>query len=144
PLMLRFPGLASRFGADRLVVVGAACFVIRAAVNALTSDPLILVAMAGVGGVGFACFIVGGVTYVSRHAPARLAATAQGLFSGLAMGLGQVVAGLGGGLVAGSLGLTGLFGVSAVVALLGTLVVGRAVLATPAVPAPPVSPRRRP
>src|SRR5204863_6986183 len=46
PLMLRFPGLASRFGADRLAVVGAACFVIRAAVNALTSDPLILVAMA--------------------------------------------------------------------------------------------------
>jgi MFS transporter, PPP family, 3-phenylpropionic acid transporter len=144
PVMLRFPALIGRFGPEPLVVLGAAIFALRAFVNAATADPAILVLMGAIGGVGYACFVVGGVTYVSRHAPARLAATAQGSFTGLAMGLGQVVAGFAGGALAGSLGLTGLFLVSGVVAVLGSIVLARAVLARPAEQADVANPAIRP
>jgi len=127
PIMLGFPRLAARFGADRLVVAGAAIFTIRAFVAAVTADPIILVALAAIGGAGYACFIVGGVTYVSRQAPSGLAATAQGLFSGLANGLGQVVAGVGGGAVAGAVGITGLFAASGALGLAAAGVVAAAV-----------------
>lgn len=128
PIMLSFGRLAARFGPERLVVAGAAIFTIRAFVAATTADPIILVVLAGIGGAGYACFLVGGVTYVSRHAPASLAATAQGLFSGLANGLGQVVAGVGGGVIAGALGITGLFAVAGVLGVGATVVVALAVL----------------
>jgi PPP family 3-phenylpropionic acid transporter len=127
PVMLTFPRLAARFGADRLVVVGAAVFTIREFGAALTSDPGVLVVLAGIGGVGYACFLVGGITYVSRHAPAELAATAQGLFSGLATGLAQVVAGMGGGAIAAMAGLTGLFATCGAVGIAGVGVVGLAI-----------------
>lgn len=127
PIMLGFPRLAGRFGAERLVVLGALLFTVRAFIGSATADPMILVLLAGIGGAGYACFIVGGVTYVSRHAPAGLAATAQGLFGGLANGLGQVVAGLVGGVIAGSIGITGLFGVAGVLGLGAAAVVALAV-----------------
>ncbi|HJW22422.1 MAG TPA: MFS transporter [Candidatus Limnocylindrales bacterium] len=127
PIMLTFPRLAARLGAERLVVAGAAIFTIRAFVAATTADPIILVLLAGIGGAGYACFIIGGVTYVSRQAQPGLAATAQGLFSGLANGLGQVVAGYGGGLIAGAVGITGLFGASGVLGLGAAGVVALAV-----------------
>jgi PPP family 3-phenylpropionic acid transporter len=141
PIMLTFPRLAARFGAERLVVAGAAIFTIRAFVAAVTADPIVLVVLAGIGGAGYACFIVGGVTYMSRHAPAGLAATAQGLFSGLANGLGQVVAGVGGGLIAGAAGITGLFGVAGVLGLAAAAVVAVAV-ARAAPPAGASAPER--
>jgi PPP family 3-phenylpropionic acid transporter len=128
PLMLRFPALQARFGADRLVVIGALVFSLRAFVNAFTSEPAVLVFMAGVGGIGFACFVVGGATYVSRHAPAELAATAQSLFSGVSMGLGQVVAGVAGGAIATVLSLQGLFAASGMLGLIAAVVLGRAIL----------------
>jgi PPP family 3-phenylpropionic acid transporter len=127
PIMLSFPRLVARFGADRILVAGAAIFTIRAFGAALATDPNVLVALAGLGGVGYAFFLIGGITYVSRHAPEGLAATAQGLFSGLATGLAQVVAGVGGGLVAGAVGLTGLFAASGALGLAAAGVVAGAI-----------------
>lgn len=142
PIMLTFPRLVARFGGERLVVAGAVIFTIRAFVAAATADPVILVVLAGIGGAGYACFLVGGVTYVSRHAPAGLAATTQGLFSGFGNGLGQVVAGLGGGIIAGAMGITSLFGVAGLLGLVAAGVVAMAVLRRPPAfdpgsPAPP-------
>jgi MFS transporter, PPP family, 3-phenylpropionic acid transporter len=127
PVMLRFPWLAARIGAERLVVAGVLVFALRALGAALTNDPGVLVALTAFGGIGFACFVVGGVTYVSRHAPARLAATAQSLFSGVSNNLGQVTAGVAGGRLADSIGLTGLFGTSAVLGVVAAVVVALAV-----------------
>ena len=54
---------------------------------------------------------VGGVTVVAARAPAGLGGTAQGLFSASA-GLATILGSLGGGAVAGALGIRGLFGVA--------------------------------
>ncbi len=134
PVMLGFPRLAARFGTNRLVVVGAVIFAVRELGVAVTADPNVIVALAAIGGVGYASFLIGGITYVSRHAPADLAATAQGLFSGLASGLAQVVAGIAGGTIAGAAGLTGLFAASGATGVAGTAVVARAVLGRRAAP----------
>jgi MFS transporter, PPP family, 3-phenylpropionic acid transporter len=120
PVMLRFPWLAERFGGDRLVVVGAGIFVVRAIVAAWTTEPWVLVVLAGIGGVGYACFLIGGITYVSRHAPPELAATAQSLFSGTAQGFGQVIAGYSGGVIAGLAGIPGLFSAAAITGIAAT------------------------
>ena len=127
PVMLGFPWLARRFGAERLMVAGILIFSLRAVGSALTDQPGVLIAMTGLGGLGFGCFVVGGVTYVSRHAPGRLAATAQSLFNGFANNLGQVTAGALGGRLAEGIGLAGLFGASAVLGVVASVVVAVAV-----------------
>lgn len=127
PIMLRFPWLAARIGGDRLLVAGAVVFTIRALLTAMTADPLALVVLSGLGGLGYACFLVGGVTYVSRHAPPELAATAQSLFSGTTNGLGQVAAGAMGGWIGFNLGLTGMFAVAGGLCLVAALVLTLAI-----------------
>src|SRR5258706_12280510 len=107
--MLRFPSLAARFGAERLLVVGALFIAGRSILAASANQPAVLLAASVLGGVGFAFFLVGGVTYVSEHVPSRLAATAQGIFQGVGNSMGQVVASAVGGSRAAFPGIRGLF-----------------------------------
>jgi MFS transporter, PPP family, 3-phenylpropionic acid transporter len=126
PVMLRFPWLVARLGVERLTVAGVLIFALRALGSAVTNEPGVLVALNAFGGLGYACFVVGGVTYVSRHAPRRLAATAQSLFSGVSNNLGQVTAGVVGGQLAAANGLVGVFGASAILGLVAAVVVALA------------------
>jgi len=127
PIMLRFPRIVARFGASRVLVAGAACFAGRALLASLSADPTVLVALSAAQGVGFACFMVGGVTYVSEHAPRNLAATAQGIFQGAGISLAQVTAAAVGGSVAGLVGVDRLFLLSAGLGTVATAVVAVAV-----------------
>ena len=68
--MYSFPRLAGRFGAERLLVVGAIAFALRAALAALATEPAMLVAIAPLEGIGFAGTFVGGVTVLAARAPA--------------------------------------------------------------------------
>ena len=81
PLMLAFPNLARRFGAERLVLVGAVAFGLRAAGVALVSAPWLIVAVSPLAGIGFAFFYVGTVTWVAGALPREVQATAQGVFT---------------------------------------------------------------
>lgn len=128
PLMLAFPAIARRYGAERLLVVAAVAFAVRAAIWAAVSDPWLYVATAPLGGVGFAFFYVGTVTYVSRAVPASVQATAQGIFSGTAFSLGSILGAVVGGQLAGPLTIPGLFAVSAGATLAGAAIVLRATL----------------
>jgi predicted MFS family arabinose efflux permease len=65
-------------------------------------------------GGAFALFLVGGVMYVSRHAPAGAAATAQGMLVAIVFGLAQIVGPGIGGLVADQLGLQATFGLAGI------------------------------
>jgi MFS family permease len=125
--MLGFPRLAARFGSERLLIAGVVFIVARAVVAELATEPTLLLAASVFGGVGFALFFVGGVTYVSRHVPGELAATAQGIFQGLANSLSQVTAALAGGAVAAAFGIQGLFGVSIVLGIVGAVILALAV-----------------
>ena len=80
------------------------------------------------GGVGFAFFYVGTVTYVARSTPPRLQATAQGIYSGTAFSVGTILGSTIGGQVGAALGLRALFGVCAVGAALAAVVIAAAVM----------------
>jgi MFS family permease len=127
PIMLRFPALAARFGAERLLVAGAAIFALRAVAAALLVDPPLLVVLSGINGIGFALFTIGGVGWVSRHAPPALAATAQGIFQGVTVSFAQVAAAGAGGTIAESAGLVRLYLLSGAVGGIGTLLVAAAI-----------------
>jgi len=127
PIMLRFPSLAARFGSERLLIAGVVFIAARAVVAALATGPEVLLAASVFGGVGFALFFVGGVTYVSSRVPRELAATAQGIFQGLGSSLSQVTAALAGGTIAAAFSIQGLFAVSVVLGVIGASIIAAAV-----------------
>lgn len=112
PIMFGFGRLARRFGTQRLLIFGTSMFVVRSLVAALAQDPVALVAISLVEGLSFSTFFVGGVTYIAGLAPVGLAGTAQGMFAAAA-GLATIVGSGLGGVIAGWLGIPGLFGVAA-------------------------------
>ena len=127
PYMFAFPRIAGRFGTERLVVVGSLAFALRALLAALAVDPVALVLIAPLEGIGFASVFVGGVTVLAAHAPASLQGTAQGLFAGCA-GLATIIGSFAGGEIAGALSIPGLFLVGAAASLAGTGIVAVALL----------------
>lgn len=112
PVMWGHQRLAARFGAGRLLVLGATVLAVRAALAAAAPDATWLVAIAPLQGVGFGLFFVGGVAFVASRAPAGLAATAQGVLmavTGAAAILGTGI----GGVVAGATSIAWLFAAAA-------------------------------
>lgn len=127
PLMYAFPRLGVRFGTERLLVFGAVALAIRAVLAATATDPLALVLIAPLEGLGFACVFVGGVTVLAARLPPSLGGTAQGLFAASA-GLATIVGSVIGGAIAETLGIPGLFTVCGALGLVGAAAVGYAVL----------------
>jgi PPP family 3-phenylpropionic acid transporter len=112
-LMSAFPIFARRFGAERLLVVGAFAFAVRSLISAVVDVPLAIVAASLFGGVGFTFVYVGTVTWVSRAVDRRVQATAQGIFTGTANGIGTIAGSIVGGAIGGTFGLPILFGLAA-------------------------------
>jgi MFS transporter, PPP family, 3-phenylpropionic acid transporter len=123
PLMFSFHRIVARVGPEPLIVVGALATALRAAGFAIAPTVPLALAVSPLGGVGYAFFYVGTVTFVSRNAPARLQATAQGIFSGTTFSVGMILGSTVGGQLAGLLGLRGLFGVCAIGATLAAVVI---------------------
>ena len=109
PLMFAFPVLSRRLGLERLIVIGAAFFVARAVAVTLVTDPLLATFTMAIHGAAFSLILVGCVAYVSRHAPAGAAASAQGVLSAMIFGLAMIIGPELGGLLAGAVGLSGMF-----------------------------------
>jgi PPP family 3-phenylpropionic acid transporter len=128
PLMLMFPVFSRRIGPAWLLVVGSLAFAARTAAIALAPSPILIVAAAPIGGIGFAFFYVGTVSYVAEAVPPSIRATAQGLFSGTAFNVGAILGAVLAGQIGAALTLRGLFGVAAVGTIMAALVVWRAVV----------------
>jgi PPP family 3-phenylpropionic acid transporter len=125
PLMIAFPILGARIGVERLLLVGALLFVLRAIVVVVLRDPVLVTLTMAVHGAAFALVLVGGVTYVSRHAPPGAAATAQGVLSATTFGLASILGPGIGGLLAPQLGLPGMFAVAALAGAIGVAALAR-------------------
>ena len=80
-------------------------------------------AIAPLGGIGFALFYVGTVTYVARAVPPSVQATAQGLFSGTAFSIGTILGSVVGGQLAAALTIPGMFAVAAAGTAAGAAIV---------------------
>ena len=139
PLMFAFPVLSRRLGLERLIVIGAAFFVVRAAAVTLVTDPVLATFTMALHGVAFSLMLVGCVAYVSRHAPSGAAASAQGVLSAMIFGLAMIIGPELGGLLAGGLGLSGMFVVAGVGSAAG--VIGLAWLLAPALSSVPAAVR---
>ena len=70
-------------------------------------------------GGGYAFLLVGGVTYVAARAPTGAAATAQGVLTGIATGLAYAIGPGIGGIIASTYSLNTMFGVAAIVGVVG-------------------------
>lgn len=121
PVMFAFPALSRRLGLERLVVIGAAFFVARAAAVTLVTDPVLATLTMALHGAAFSLMLVGCVAYVSRHAPRGAAASAQGVLSGMIYGLSMIIGPAFGGLLAGGLGLPGMFAIAGVGSAAGVI-----------------------
>ena len=113
-LMTAFPALARRFGAERLIVLGAFSFAIRALISAVVDAPSAIVLASAFGGVGFSFFYVGTVSWVAGAVGRSVQATAQGIFTGTTNSVGAIVGSVVGGAIGGVFGLPALFGIAAV------------------------------
>jgi MFS transporter, PPP family, 3-phenylpropionic acid transporter len=128
PIMWAYPALAARFGARRLLVTGATAFVLRAIALPLLVHPVPAALTMLLHGAGFGLLLVGGVTHVSRHAPAGASATAQGVLTAVVFSLSMIVGPGLGGLAAGAWGLPAMFGISAAVGGAAVVVLGFSVV----------------
>ena len=113
PLMLLFPRFARRVGAERLIVIGAFASGLRALGSGLATSPEQILAVAFVGGAGFAFTYVGTVTWLAGAVPRSVQATAQGIFTGTAVSIGAIAGSILGGAIGGAFGLPVLFLIAA-------------------------------
>ena len=126
--MLGFPRLAGRIGSERLIVIGAVAFGIRALASAAATEPWQILVAAALGGVGFALVYVGTVTWIAGNVPRSTQATAQGIFSGTTSNVGSIVGSIVGGAIGAAFSLPALFAVAAAGYVIGGLLVWRAVV----------------
>ncbi len=148
PIMFAFPRLAARFGAHRLLVVGACFFALRAALYAVGGSPAALVLGGIPEGLGYGLFFVASVGYVAELAPRGRVATAQGVLAAVAFGMATVTGSTIGGLIATVATIPGLFAIATVLTCASVVAVVVALRMAPhgsggggraaAVPPPPV------
>ena len=127
PLMLGFPRLAGRIGAERLIVIGAFAFAFRALASALATAPWQIVAVSAFGGFGYAFVYVGTVTWVAGSVSRSTQATAQGIFTGTTSSVGTIGGSIIGGAIGAAFGLPVLFAIAAAGYALGGVLVWRAI-----------------
>ncbi len=78
--------VVNRLGIPGLIALGAAAAMLRWAGTALTTDLWFLAPVQMLHGFTFAATHLGGMTWLQRHVAPEISATAQGLYSSLAMG----------------------------------------------------------
>ncbi|HEY8170057.1 MAG TPA: MFS transporter [Candidatus Limnocylindria bacterium] len=117
PIMAGYPWLATRFGGQRLIAIGAGAFALRALALLVTSDPFLAAATMAIHGVAYALVLVGGVTFVSRHAPEATAATAQGILSATVFSLALILGPAFGSTIAARFGVEAMFAAALIASL---------------------------
>ena len=127
PLMLSFPRLARRVGAERLIVIGAFAFAARSFISGIAQTPLEIVAAGAFAGFGFAFVYVGTVTWIAGAVSRSVQATAQGIITGTATSIGAIGGAIVGGAIGAAWGLQTLFVVTAAGYALGGVLVWLAV-----------------
>ncbi|HEY7600717.1 MAG TPA: MFS transporter, partial [Candidatus Limnocylindrales bacterium] len=113
--------LLRRWGAERVLIVALALFVLRWLFFSIAWSPGVAVAGQALHGVTFSALWIAGVSYAEQQAPARLGATAQGLFSGTVYGV-SAVGTVAGGVIYAVAGPAALFQAAAAAVVLALLV----------------------
>lgn len=113
--------LLQRFGAFRMLTVAGAAGVLRWALTAVVTVPVLLVGLQVLHGVVYGVFWVAGVEAMRRHAPAEVRVSAQSLLTATAYGVGALMASGVVGLLLDRVGTPGLFSAAAVASAIATV-----------------------
>jgi nucleoside transporter len=89
--MIAFPVILTKFGVKATLAVGVFGWVIRNALFATASLPIIAAFGLPLHGMCYTFFFVVANVYVDRHAPVHLRASAQGIYTFTSMGLGTLL-----------------------------------------------------
>lgn len=89
--MLAFPFALARFGVKCTLAIGIAGWIVRNALFASGSLPLIASVGLPLHGMCYTFFFIVANVYVDRHAPNHLRASAQGLFTFVSSGVGTLL-----------------------------------------------------
>ena len=120
--------LLRRFGARWLLLLALGAYVVRLLAYALLPPLWLVLPINLLHGLTFSALWVAGVSYAAEVAPKGMGATAQGLFTGVTMGLGSACGALLGGLFYDTLGPIVMFQAAAALVFVGLVffaVVGR-------------------
>jgi len=107
-----------RWGMLNLMIVALFFFAIRASAYSFISLPWMALPIQLLHGLTFSLMWVAGIAYADRIAPQGMSATAQGLFSGVMLGVGSAAGSLLGGFLFDAVGAIWMFRVMAVIAAL--------------------------
>jgi PPP family 3-phenylpropionic acid transporter len=128
PIFLYSRRLLARWSAPLLLAVSIAFTVVRSFAYIGMTEPWQVLIISLLHGPTFALMWAAGVAYAAESAPPGLGATAQGVFSGLAMGLGAALGAFAGGLLIDAYGMVSLFyfaGIAALIALVIFVTINR-------------------
>ncbi|GAB4433142.1 MAG: MFS transporter [Anaerolineae bacterium] len=120
--------MLARWGTRGLLTAALLFLAVRLLGYAATSSAAVVIALQLLHGPTFGALWVGGVTHADRLAPVGMGATAQGIFTGVTMGLGAAFGAFVGGLLYQNLGLVAMYqwaGLSVLAALILFIVAGR-------------------
>ncbi|PKO19054.1 MAG: hypothetical protein CVU39_00450 [Chloroflexi bacterium HGW-Chloroflexi-10] len=119
PILFFSSRLLLRWNAQQLMGAALLFVVIRTLAYSFVVDPWLVLLIQLLHGPTFALMWVAGVSYVNKIAPTGLEATAQGLFSGVMLGVGSAIGAFLGGFLYEHIGIVGMFRVASLVALIG-------------------------
>jgi PPP family 3-phenylpropionic acid transporter len=113
--------LLRRLGARGLLLLAMGAYVVRLAAYTVMPEVWWVLPINLLHGLTFAGLWVAGVSYANAVAPKGLGATAQGIFTGVTMGIGAATGALVGGALYDSVGPAALFRAAAIWVALGLL-----------------------
>src|SRR5690606_6939379 len=113
--------LLRKVGARGLLLMALAACVVRLLAYTLLPPVWLVLPINLLHGLTFAALWVAGVSYANEVAPKGLGATAQGLFTGMTMGLGSAGGALLGGTLYDSLGPAAMYRAAACCVLVGLI-----------------------
>ena len=119
PILFFSNRLLSRWSERQLMGAALLFFAIRALAYSFIAVPWLALPIQLLHGPTFSLMWVAGVSYADRIAPTGLEATAQGLFSGVMLGVGSAAGAFLGGFLYEHVGLVMMFRLASVIALAG-------------------------
>jgi PPP family 3-phenylpropionic acid transporter len=128
PVLFFSNRLLQRWNAQRLIGTALAFFALRALAYSFIVVPWLALFIQLLHGPTFSLMWIAGVSYADQIAPAGLEATAQGLFSGVFLGIGTAAGAFLGGWYYEQVGLVSMFRIAALTSLIGVgflLLVGK-------------------
>jgi len=109
PVLYFSDRLLNRFGATGMIIFSMFLLVLRLLAYSFTRNPLLLLLIQLLHGPTYSVVWVSGVSYAAKNAPQGMGATAQGLFSGVLLGLSAAMGAFIGGFLYENFGPVAMF-----------------------------------